>query len=40
MTTDITHYVYAKCEVCGATTAVKETMENAIEAWNRRADNA
>ena len=36
---DITHYAYVKCKICGATTAVKETRENAIEAWNRRADN-
>ena len=32
---DITHYVYIKCKVCGTTTAVKETSENAAEAWNR-----
>lgn len=34
-----THYVYVKCKVCGATSRVYVTIENAIEAWNRRAEN-
>lgn len=33
-----THYVYVKCKVCGATSRVYVAIENAIEAWNRRAD--
>lgn len=37
---DITHFVYIKCKVCGANTSIKETRENAIEAWNRRAGSA
>lgn len=35
-----THYVYAKCKVCGATSKVCVAIENAIEAWNRRATMA
>lgn len=31
-----THYVYVRCKVCGATSSVHVTIENAIEAWNRR----
>ena len=34
-----THYVYVKCKVCGATSRVYVAIENAIEAWNRRAEN-
>lgn len=30
------HYVYVRCKVCGATSSVHVTIENAIEAWNRR----
>lgn len=33
----VTHVVYIRCKVCAATSAVKWTRENAIEAWNRRA---
>ena len=32
----VTHIVYIRCEVCGATSSLKWTRENAIEAWNRR----
>lgn len=31
-----TYFVYIRCKLCGATTTVKWTRENAIEAWNRR----
>ena len=34
-----THYVYIKCKVCGATSSICVSIEEAIEAWNRRADN-
>lgn len=34
-----TRYVYVCCKVCGATSIVCVSVENAIEAWNRRADN-
>lgn len=34
-----THYVYVCCKVCGATSRVCVSVENAIEAWNRRANN-
>lgn len=34
-----THYVYVRCKVCGATSSVHVTIENAIEAWNRRVIN-
>ena len=34
-----THYVYVRCKVCGATSSVYVTIENAIEAWNRRISN-
>ena len=32
-----THYVYIRCKTCGATGKLCWTVENAIEAWNRRA---
>ena len=32
-----THYVYILCKTCGATSKLCWTVENAIEAWNRRA---
>lgn len=32
----VTHVVYIRCKACVATSAVKWTRENAIEAWNRR----
>ena len=32
--------VYVRCSVCGATSPVNWVVENSIEAWNRRADNA
>lgn len=31
-----TYFVYIRCKLCGATTTVMWTRENAIEAWNRR----
>lgn len=31
--------VYIRCKVCGATSPVKITVENAREAWNRRAEH-
>ena len=31
-----THYVYIRCNICGATSKLCWTVENAIEAWNRR----
>lgn len=34
-----THYVYVRCKVCGATSRVHVTIEDAIEAWNRRVDH-
>ena len=34
-----THYVYIRCKQCAGTSSVKWTREEAIEAWNRRADN-
>ena len=34
-----THYVYVRCKVCGVTSSVYVTIENAIEAWNRRVSN-
>ena len=34
-----THYVYVRCKVCGATSSVHFTIEDAIEAWNRRVDH-
>ena len=34
-----TYYVYVRCRVCGATSSVHFTIENAIEAWNRRISN-
>ena len=34
-----THYVYVKCKTCGVMSRVCVTIENAIEAWNRRTDN-
>lgn len=33
------HYVYIRCKVCGATSKVKWSKEEATEAWNRRADD-
>ena len=33
----ITHVTYIRCKVCQATTMVRWTREEAIEAWNRRA---
>lgn len=33
------HFAYIRCKVCVATSGLKWTRENAIEAWNRRADN-
>lgn len=35
-----THYVYIRCKTCGATGKLCWTVENAIEAWNRRAGEA
>lgn len=29
-----THYVFIQCKLCGATSRVYVTIENAIEAWN------
>lgn len=34
-----THYVYIQCQLCGATSRVCVTVENAIEAWNSRVSN-
>lgn len=34
-----THYVYVRCKVCGATSSVHVTVENATDAWNRRISN-
>ena len=34
-----THTVYIRCEVCLASSGVRFVREEAIEAWNRRADN-
>lgn len=34
-----TRYVYVKCKICGATSRDCVSVENAIEAWNRRSDN-
>lgn len=30
---------YVDCEACGETTEVYRTEQEAIEAWNRKADN-
>ena len=32
--------IYIRCKVCSATSPVKYTVENAREAWNRRAEDA
>ena len=34
-----THFVYIQCKLCSASSCVKHTREEAIEAWNRRVDN-
>ena len=34
-----THFVYIRCAGCAATSEVKWTREEAIEAWNRRAND-
>lgn len=34
-----THYVYIQCKLCGATSRVYITVENAIDVLNRRTSN-